>query len=74
MAILAAIFMIVKVLPAFGVKEVTMTTWHPSFWPTIKSRFVRRTRKASFIISRLPPWTIIAQLESSKRSVRKRFQ
>ena len=48
-AIEAARFINVKVLPAFGLNEVTMIAWvSVSLW-IIRSRFVRRTRNASLM-------------------------
>ena len=51
---LAARFITIKVFPALGLKEVIMITLEPSFLPSIRSMFVLSTRKASFIMSRLP--------------------
>ena len=64
-AILAAIFIVMNVLPALGLKDVTIITWFPSSFPIIMSRFVRSTRKASLITFRLPFLTTIRQFRLS---------
>ena len=58
-AMLDARFITENVLPAAGLKDVNMRTWESLFLPIIRSTLVLRTRKASFIMSRLPCSTMI---------------